>query len=280
MGEWITKVLECMQNNPYIWLFIAVCTILGVPAFFFSIYSQRKSNKKKEITFRKASQIIIGNQVKHYEELKIFYGGQEVKDLSVTEIIIWNSGNKDIRSEDIVSDRPLKIFATSDSRILSAEIVNENEKTNQFRLSETNSNNIKVEFDYVDSNEGVDVRIIHTGNSSNIKLDCKIIGGEEIKQEKESLFEKSLSQIYPFNSFKTRCFFLSLIILVILIVLVMAFLLIIGAVKIDNRQTTVSDLIAFWFVLFVSISVLFCYTKALVSSIKTHRLKTRLFHKN
>ena len=177
MGEWTTKVLESMQSNPYIWLIIAVCSIIGVPAFFYSVYSQHKNSKKKELSFRKNSITIINNKVKFIKELKVIYRGQEVDNLSATRFIVWNSGNKEIRKDDIVNDRPLTIKSSGDTKILSAEIVNENEKSNHFSLYDTDLTTVRLKFDYIDSNEGAVIGIIHTGNPSDLKMDCKIMGG-------------------------------------------------------------------------------------------------------
>lgn len=280
MGEWITKTLEGLQNNPYIWLVIAVCTFIGLPAFFYSIHSQRKNNKRKVLSYRKNSKIIISKKARSFEDLKILYKEQEVGDLSVTEYIIWNSGNKAIKSEDIVSDRPLRIKALSQSKILSAEIINENEKTNHFSLFDMDSKAVSIRFEYVDSNEGIVVRIIHTGNPLDLDLDCKIMEGDELKQEKEWFMDKGLSLLIPIRSYKIKHFFLGVIITFLSIIFVLDILVIAGVAHFENHQLTDSNLIEFWIMLAIIGGALFCYTKALVSSIKTVILKKRLFQNN
>ena len=46
----------------------------------------------------------------------------------------------------------------------------------------SNSKKVNLGFEYVDKKEGVVLQIIHTGNANDLKVDCKIKGGEPMKE--------------------------------------------------------------------------------------------------
>lgn len=116
--------------------------------------------------------------------LHIKYREKEVNELSTTYYTIWNGGNETIQKEDVVSSRPLTIRAV-EGAILDAQIINASDESCMCNL-ETADDSIVIRFDYFDPTDGVVLRIIHSGEVSD--LDGKIKG----------------SIIKPFNTQKQR----------------------------------------------------------------------------
>jgi hypothetical protein len=111
----------------------------------------------------------------------VTYAGQQIDDLCVSKFTIWNSGNKTLNRDDMVTSKELTISATDESRILDAELIACSEETNKFSVQIIDKHTAKVLFDYVDKREGAVVQILHTVTNDTLKIDCKIKGGLPIK---------------------------------------------------------------------------------------------------
>ena len=158
-----------------------VLAILGILA---SVYFGKKSKRFKKILYYKETKWIIIPGKTAVPNLHIHYREKEVNELSTTYYTIWNGGNETIQKEDVVASRPLTIRAV-EGAILDAQIINKSEESCMCSL-DTSDDSILVQFDYFDPTDGVVLRIIHSGDVSD--LDGKIKG----------------SIIEPFNTQKQR----------------------------------------------------------------------------
>lgn len=178
-----------LMNNPYAWLFLAFCTIA---AFVFAIYTWIVGKKKKEFSYFSNSYKIIQKGKSSIPQLQLTYENRNIEDLSITKYAIWNSGNEVINTNDIVSEKPLKITASSDAVILNTEVIAESEETNKFIIDKQQENFSTINFDYVDPRDGVVIQIIHTGEY--LEFDGKIKGGKKLKNLNKRESGKKISR--------------------------------------------------------------------------------------
>lgn len=178
-----------LMNNPYAWLFLAFCT---VAAFVFAIYTWIAGKKKKEFSYFSNSYKIIQKGKSSIPQLQLTYENRNIEDLSITKYAIWNSGNEVINTNDIVSERPLKITASSGAVILNTKVIVESEETNKFIIDEQQENSSTINFDYVDPRDGIVIQIIHTGE--NLEFDGKIKGGKKFKNLNKKGNSKKISR--------------------------------------------------------------------------------------
>lgn len=172
------NLTELMQN-PYAWAILSVCTIA---AFIFAIYTWFVGKKKKEISYVYSTYEIIkmGNSV--IPGVQLLYHGKDIADLTITRYAIWNSGNEVLNSTDIVATKQLSIICTNDTnKILDAEIVKKSDETNLFTVKQKNDTCIEVTFDYAAKQDGIILQVLHTGTAIDLKVDCKIKGGNDLK---------------------------------------------------------------------------------------------------
>lgn len=172
-------MFEAIKNNNIIWIILALCTIGSLA---YAVFIRIKDKKRKQFTYAIKSNHIIHNSVAKIDKLDLRFDGKRIDDLSITRIVIWNSQNKEIRDNDMVSDYDLSVAIDDDFEILDAKILYENEPANKFTIKNLHSKKITLEFEYVDKKEGVVLQIIHTGKAQNLKVDCKIKGGDPIKE--------------------------------------------------------------------------------------------------
>ena len=191
------NLAELMQN-PHAWAILSVCTI---GAFIFAIYTWFVGKKKKEISYVYSTYEIIkmGNSV--IPGVQLLYHGKDIADLTITRYAIWNSGNEVLNSTDIVATKQLSIICTKNTnRILDAKIVKQSDETNLFTVNQKNDTCIEVTFDYVAKHDGIILQVLHTGTAIDLKVDCKIKGGNDLKnlspqsthKETKKSFKRSL----------------------------------------------------------------------------------------
>lgn len=169
--------MEGLMRNPYVWLFLSFCTIA---AFAFAIYTRLVDKKKKEFTYFENSYRIIQKGKSSIPQLQLTYDSRNIEDLFITKYAIWNSGNEVINKNDIVVEKPLKITSLGDDTvILNTKIIVESEETNKFIIDDEQESFSTINFDYVDSGDGIVIQIIHTGEY--LEFDGKIKGGKKIR---------------------------------------------------------------------------------------------------
>lgn len=169
---------ENLMNSPTAWLVLSFLTVFST---FFGVFSWMIGRKRKQFSVScRTNEIIIAGKTQ-IEKLKIQYDGKTIENLSASKFYIWNSGNTVINTSDIVDSRPLCVKNTGSASILDVRILKVCEETNGFIISEVSKDIAKLSFDYVDSDEGLVLQILHDGESLDLELDCKIKGGKTIR---------------------------------------------------------------------------------------------------
>lgn len=172
--SWLQQLLD----NTLFQAFLAIIAIVG---FAYAFIVQRINKEKKEISFcLKSNHLIRGKRAK-FEKLSITYDGQQIEDLCVSKFTVWNSGNRTLNRTDMVESKELTISVANECRVLDVELIACSDETNGFSVRIENEHTVKVLFEYADKKEGAVIQIIHTGNDEDIQIDCKIKGGNPIK---------------------------------------------------------------------------------------------------
>ena len=172
--------LEQIKNSTIAWIILSLITILSL---LWAIYSHFSNKKRKEFSIAFSSCEIIKSGKATIPGLEFIFHGKQIVNLTISKIAIWNSGNEVINLNDMVATEKLEIIASNKTEILEAQIVTETEKANSFRISSFSEKNVCIDFDYVNSHEGIVVQILHTGQKEpqSLNVKCKIKGGYPIK---------------------------------------------------------------------------------------------------
>ena len=183
--------LKDLMNNEYVWLLLSVCTSASL---IFGVYTLIKGKRRKEIKYISSKYRVIRDGEGVIPELDIKYEDKTIQNLLITKYVIWNNGTEVIDKKDVVSTEPLKIVSKNEkTTVLNAQIIFQNENTNGFHIVNIESDGIEIEFDYMDSNEGCVVQVMHTGKSENLEMNGKIKGGKLKRMKNETdlkIFEK------------------------------------------------------------------------------------------
>lgn len=189
------KILEQIKESTLAWWILA---IIAIVSFIWGIYTQFFSNKKRRFSVAQSSFGIIQQGKRKIKKLLLSFDNKEIQNLTVTKFAIWNSSKNVIYGTDMVSNQKLHIAATGDTTILDANIITESEHANHFKVTEKSDKKVVLDFEYVDSKEGIILQVFHTGSSETLKVEGKIKGGKPIKyvapstnKQKHNLIKKS-----------------------------------------------------------------------------------------
>ena len=155
-------------------------TVLGI---VISYVLWRRGLQRKRISFQKQKYTLIRNNEKRFDKIKLMYDSKEVDSVAVTNIAIWNIGTVLINGSDMVQNRELRIKYKE--KILDVKILGCVDETNGYEIKLLNENEAVISFDYSNTGEGAVFQIIHVeSEKETLQVDCKLKGGEKIKEEK------------------------------------------------------------------------------------------------
>jgi len=181
---------------------IEISYILYIITFTTTIILYVKSRTIKQSVYTLISYTIINQNVcKLLPNLQISYRNSKVKNLILCFIAFWNNGNKTIDKNDIPDGDPLRINIPDDVKILDKSIIISNNQANRFNINDVYNESIKIDFDYLDPNEGGIIKLIHNGSTSkDIFIKGKIKGASEPNYI--DLNEGNLNVTIDFSFFK------------------------------------------------------------------------------
>jgi hypothetical protein len=136
--------------------------IIGIVAGYYL------SRRSKEPCWAIRSNNIIEGYSDKYDNLKILFKNESIKNLTISKVLFWNNGVETIDRPDIETANKLRIECISDAEILDVKILVSNHSSNQFEVIVSDDKKCAyIQFDYLDQQQGAVIQIIHTGIGSN-----------------------------------------------------------------------------------------------------------------
>jgi len=166
----LIELLRGIGENPICNLITWIITII-LALFIFFI------SKNKKILYYDiwGSNIVSKINNKDIKDIDILYKNKKIDSITITNIVIWNSGNETIRKSDIPSDNKFKIEILGNNMIYNCEVIN---NKNDFIKLIMTENMVCIDFEYLEPNQGFIIKVFHTGNDSGcLRLKGAIIGG-------------------------------------------------------------------------------------------------------
>ena len=155
-----------------------VFLLLAIFGIAVSAYTYKKSKRDKRLVFKSRSSKIISKKDFSFPKLSFQYDGNEIEDLIMTEISIWNYGTEPFKAEDVVKTDCLRIESLRDTIIYECQIEVANEH-NEIKFKQLSENEVRFNFLYLNSSEGMKVRIFHNdSNSNDIVIKGRFIGAD------------------------------------------------------------------------------------------------------
>lgn len=179
--------------------------IFGILSLIFAYIFYKKTKRFKKILYLKKSFNLIKNFTQRIDErLSLKYDNEDIQNLTITNILLCNTGNETINFADIAKADPIKICSSNKASILKLNIIYSDNVANNFKLLHPhNKDSYILHFDYIDKREKVIIKALHSGKSSDdIALEGHIKGiGKIIEGDlKKHIYPVSNMSIY-FMSF-------------------------------------------------------------------------------
>jgi len=157
--------------------------IASITGLVLSIIFFIKSKKTKAPYYEIKDFNIISDKIdKKIKDIEILYKGKRINSVTVSKIAIWNAGNETIHEKDIPDTNKFKIIIENPHEIYEYEILSKTDEDSTVKLI-AKENYIEINFDYIEQNQGLLIKIIHSGNNSKcLKITGKVIGHNKIKK--------------------------------------------------------------------------------------------------
>lgn len=154
------------------------------------------------------------------EKIRFSYNEKYVSKINIFYVYLWNTGWEIIDEKDIARNTPIKLqFKCKNWIIDNISIFKQNNISNDFSLQKTDEKSYKIDFDYINPNDGVVFKIIQIGDypPKLIKYCFELSG--KIKGYGNPYLIPNLSLFPIFPLFKDKKRTLSFLILMIIVII-------------------------------------------------------------
>lgn len=214
-----------MPMDEFLLEFIKIAWGILSSSIVVGYYFHRKSIKEPIAVYsiRSTNIFDLGSKTGIGEKITMVYEEQPIRRLSVSVVKLWNGGNSVLDGSALIQRDPLRISFTNDVTILEATIVtdtNPNCGCKTTTKSNAFPNSVLLDFEFLDRQDGVAARILHTGDSDSLTFAGALKG---VRLENEKTIDKKYSFIGKVVDYT----FYPIVVLAIIfgvLVLVMAFI--------------------------------------------------------
>ena len=185
------EFLKYFDSSGTLNLIFLVLTIISI---LLAIYFYIKSKKDKKPVYSIKTIQLIEDNLSSIENLKIYYGKDNVENLSITKFAFWNAGRETINENDFVKVDHLRIEANENIIIYDFKVEIQDERNN-FQIEKNANTSLQVSFDYLDRNQGIVLTVYHNGKeNSGLKILGSFKGAKELSLgvEREKIFNALL----------------------------------------------------------------------------------------
>lgn len=106
-------------------------------------------------------------QTQGHKDVEILFKGEKISNLSISHILYYNNGTKEIRKEDIPLDSYTYIEFNEDVKLLSYDIVATCKNPIGFKIKQEGEKRLYLIFEYLNPGDGAVIEILY--DNSEIK---------------------------------------------------------------------------------------------------------------
>lgn len=141
-----------------------VGAVIGIIGVLWGIYAHLKAHRTARLVAQFSRMTILsphGDSVP--KDVKISFKGEEILQLTKTNVILWNDGSETVDGSKVVEKSPICIVFDKKTRILRFQIVRETRRVNNAKLCAIDGepNKVVVSFEYLDPKDGMNIELLH-----------------------------------------------------------------------------------------------------------------------
>ncbi len=178
LNAWVKN----MVVNPYFGL---AGFVIGIISLLYAYYAAKRSEKINQLGCSVVSTPIISKSESMFPKLSLAYDGHPLENLTVSKVLIENTGNQVIKPSDIAVLDPIRFSVIDDPfEILDYGITLQSDPKNNFVVKRIDSKTLELSFDYIEPGNNVVIDAIHTGiGKKSFKATGTVIGAKNISKE-------------------------------------------------------------------------------------------------
>jgi hypothetical protein len=161
--SWFTLAAEYLAPG---W----VGSIIGIISLVLALILYSKSRQRTDMSYSYRGDRLLGLATEGLPaEITMQYRGENIPRLTKSLIVFWNSGDKTLVEEDIVSGDPLRLSIQEDGEILAISLRKSSRDVNEISITRSSENNYEayVTFSFLDAGDGGVLEILHTSEERN-----------------------------------------------------------------------------------------------------------------
>jgi hypothetical protein len=175
----ISRVIEQLPSNPYLFLLLAFCTAVSVPL---SVYLFFRSVRDRRPRYSlRTRNIIHGGVGVEFPDLEVHYRGtgDKITTFSSTKVLFFNAGREPISRGDVVKGEPITVSLAQGCVILAADIIQQKEESNEYEFVRSRDRtHATLTFGHMAKDEGVVLQVLHTGAAdADVRVTGKLRDG-------------------------------------------------------------------------------------------------------
>jgi hypothetical protein len=161
--------------------FTIISSTLGIGGTIFAVVIYFREKKEKNPVFYSRSISVVNPSLAKLKNIEVTYLKVPIDYLTLVKFSFWNAGKMSILKSDIAPKDPILFKVPVPVIIYDVEIIFQN-LSNNFILTKIDDNTVKIDFDYIDYNEGFVFKVFHSGNTkTQITMQGTIIGSSKLK---------------------------------------------------------------------------------------------------
>jgi len=178
------KLTQWITENPVVTTWITIISLLGVAITVIALIIQIKDKKRKAIFYSITTNVLLDNKVSMIDGIRVTFHDEEVRNIAISTVKIWNGGNELLEASDFYSGKELKLEIPINERILAAKVLDETEDTCKVNATIAEQNNaVQISFYCLEPKQGATINIYHTNiEEDSIYLIGRIKGGKLINR--------------------------------------------------------------------------------------------------
>ena len=181
----LKTALVTLQQNPF---YNALVILLSLFIGGLGVYITLRTSKSKNPQLLTKSTNIISDTSTIIPGLEVLYKDVPQDNITITKLLYWNKGYEPIRSDDIPKNNPIRILPVSNTKILSVELIYPRKEENRNNINTDfieDEQQVTLTFDYLDSQEGLIIQVLHNGKKGgDLQFSATIIGSKKKTQNK------------------------------------------------------------------------------------------------
>lgn len=153
--------------------------LLGVVSFVLFLVYRRRDRPRTELRFATRGTEVITSVISAFGGVQLPLRSEPITTLTISEIIVWNAGNRTIHQNQIANQAPIRIEPAQGAAIYGAKLSKTDNRAMNVQIEEKGGE-YTFHFDFLEPRNAFIIQVVHSANDPQaISLSGHIIEGKQ-----------------------------------------------------------------------------------------------------